>query len=251
MRRAAPACLLLLALLGADADGQVVQVEGQRIRTDKTGWAGEIAASVQYVRTTSEVLNIGTSVHVQFKTARHLFLVLNNVDFIRAGDTAFENRGYQHLRHNYKVKDWFTWEGFVQAQYDRPLHLRLRALVGTGPRFKVFVTPTARLYAAALVMFEREELTSDTGAHRSGRLSSYLSLTIEPSDKLRVVSTTYYQPKLGAVRDWRLASDSTLAVGITDRLSVFASLNLLHDSRPPAGVRTSAYTIKNGLAYTF
>jgi hypothetical protein len=54
VKSVALSCFLLLTVLAAGATGQVVQIEGKRIRTD------------------------------------------------------FETRGYQHLRYNYKVRDWFT-----------------------------------------------------------------------------------------------------------------------------------------------
>ncbi|MBE3072590.1 MAG: DUF481 domain-containing protein [Acidobacteria bacterium] len=243
--------LLLLTVLVAGAAGQVVQIEGKRIRTDKPGWAGEVSASAQFVKNRNDVTDIGMSLHLQFKTGRSLWLILNTLDFIRAGRTDFENRGYQHVRYNYKVRDWFTWEAFIQAQYDKPLHLDFRGLVGTGPRFKVFATPKARLYAAALVMYEREDLTGGLPTQRDVRLTSYLSFTIEPNQQFRLVSTTYYQPRVDAFRDRRVASDSTFSAGITEKLSVFASVNVLYDARPPAGVVTTSYTLRNGLAYRF
>jgi hypothetical protein len=230
---------------------QVVQIESKRIRTDTTGWAGEVSAAVQLIHNTSDVLDIGTNLHLQYKTPRNLFLILNNLDFIRADGQNFENRGYQHFRYNYKVRDWFTWEAFVQAQYDRPLRLDFRGLVGTGPRVKVFMTKQARAYVASLVMIERENITGSPGIIRDVRVSNYVSFTIDPNPTLRLVSTTYYQPNIREPGDYRLASDSVFIAGITKKLAVFASFSLLHDTRPPLGVVSTSYTFKNGLVYGF
>jgi hypothetical protein len=230
---------------------QVVQIESKRIRTDTTGWAGEVAASIQLIHSTSDVIDIGTNLHLQYKTTRSLYLILNNLDFIRADRENFENRGYEHFRYNYKVRDWLTWEAFAQAQYNKPLRLDFRGLVGTGPRFKVFVTKQARAYVASLVMIERENITGSPSVNRDVRLGSYVSFTVEPNPKVRLVSTTYYQPNVRAPSDYRLASDSTFSAGVTQKLAVFASFSVLYDTRPPLGVVSSSYTFKNGIVYGF
>ncbi len=243
---------LLLVILGTTGSAaQVVQIESARIRTDTTGWAGNVSASVQLTRSAGNVLDIGTNLHLQYKTQRNLFLILHNLDLIRADSQNFENRGYEHFRYNYKVRDWFTWEAFVQAQYNKPLRLDFRGLVGVGPRVKLFVTKTARAYVASLVMVERERITDSDRVRRDIRLSNYVSFTVQPNPKLRLASTTYYQPNTRDPGDYRIASDSTFSAGVTDKLAVFASLSVLYDTRPPLGVVSTSYAFKNGIVYGF
>lgn len=244
----------LIVALAASAQtvaAQVIQIEGKRIRTDKPGWAGEVSASLQLVQNTSQVVDFSTNLQLQYKTGRHLVLALSTLDLIRGDAKYFDNRGFQHLRHNYKLTDWFVWETFGQVQYDRPMLIELRGLVGLGPRVKVYAHPKGRLYVAALAMYEHERLTDGSPFRRDVRISGYISFTIEPDERLRLVSTTYLQPRIDCVSDYRVSSDSTFAAGLTENLSLFATFTLLHDTRPPVGVRTTIYTLKNGLAYRF
>ena len=136
-----------------------------------------------------------------------------------------------------------TWEVFTQGQYNKPLRLDFRGLVGSGPRFKLFVTKAARAYVATLLMFEYERITGSRALHRDFRLSAYASFTVEPNAKVRLVSTTYLQPRIDQARDYRIASDSTFSAGLTEKLAVFASFAALYDTRPPAGVVTTSNAI--------
>jgi hypothetical protein len=76
-------------------------------------------------------------VHLQYQKDRSRFLLLNDINFVKAGPTNFVNAGFQHFRYNYKVKNRLTWEAFIQSQYNPILRLDLRLLAGTGPRLKI------------------------------------------------------------------------------------------------------------------
>src|ERR1700740_1166017 len=126
----------LLVFVHSYTQAQVINIESKRFLNDTNGWVGKIDFNFLLTQNTQQIIQVGNNVHVQYQRNRSRFLVLNDVNFIKAGNTDFVNAGYQHFRYNYKIVDRVTWEAFTQVQYNKVLRLHLRFLSGTGPRFK-------------------------------------------------------------------------------------------------------------------
>ncbi len=235
--------------------GQVINIESERIKTDTTGWAGSAEIGSHIYKNNFVLYDISSNIHVQYKTKKSLFLLLNNISFISVDnpgseDTPFENAGFQHFRYNYKITDRFVWEAFLQGQYNEALGIDWRFLAGTGPRYKLIGTEKFRLYAAALYMFEREK-NPETIPVNTNRMSSYISFTIAPNDKFNLVSTTYYQPALSDFSDYRIASTTNLKVYLSKRFYWKSDYNILFDTAPADGVDPTVYSFDNGIGLEF
>ncbi len=238
------------------ASAQVINIEAERIKTDTTGWAGSAEADFSVYKNNYVVYNLGSDIHVQYKTKKSLFLLLNNISFVSVDypnveDTPFENAGFQHFRYNYKITDRFVWEAFLQAQYNEPLGIDWRFLAGTGPRYKIIGSDKFRLYAAALYMYEKEKNPEFEDAVDVHRLSSYVSFTIAPNDKFNLVSTTYYQPALSDLSDYRISSTTNLKIYMSERFYFKADYSILFDTAPATGVDPTVYSFDNGIGFEF
>lgn len=248
-------CTLLLCGLLVQLKAQVIDIESERIHTDTTGWAGSASGTFHIYKDNFVLYDLSTAVHIQYKTKRSLFLLLNNIDLIsvdypNAPDEPFENSGLQHFRYNYKITDRFVWEAFLQGQYNDAMGIDWRFLAGTGPRYKIVGKDKFRLYAAAAYMYEKEQDNDDTPVQNNHRMSDYISFTLRFGNS-SLVSTTYYQPLITDFSDYHIASNFELQISIKKNFYFTTSYSLIYDTNPPAGVDPTIYSLDNGLKLIF
>ncbi len=239
--------------IAVQAHGQIVNVESLRKVTDTSKWSGNVSLDLSLIKNRNDIFKIVNRTHLQYQNKRNLYLVVTNLNFQQLDSSDFVNSGTIHLRYNYKFKPKVKWEVFFQSQYDAISNIDLRTLVGTGPRFKLRSAEKYKFYLGALVMHEYEKSTETFGTdiNRDIRGSMYLSFSLYPTSKFTVVSTTYYQPKLSAFRDYRISSETALVFEIFNGLGFKSTFSLLFDAFPPSGVPQTQYTWTNGIIYTF
>ncbi len=241
-------CLLLLSF---SAVSQVINIEGKRFLNDTNGWVGNADFSFAAIQNTQQVLSFSNTLRVQYQKNRSRFILLNDINFIKAGKTDFVNAGYQHVRYNYKIHKRWTLEAFTQTQYNPVLRLDFRYLLGAGPRLRLLKREHARIYAAALYMYEFDDIKGDPADVHEHRISSYVTFTFLLFKNGELISTTFYQPKIGDASDYRIANDSSLEIHINKHLNFKSTFNLLYDTYQPAGVPSLVYNFRNGLSVKF
>src|SRR5688572_3893659 len=132
---------ILIVLFPIRILSQIVNIESQRIHSDTTGWDGTLEAGFSVNQNNSLLVSATTNAHVQYKTKKDVYMVLGNWRFTNGGTSRFVNDGMGHFRYNHKFTNWLRLEAFTQLQYNELLNLRLRYLVGMGPRFKMLNKP--------------------------------------------------------------------------------------------------------------
>lgn len=231
---------------------QIINVESLRKVTDTSGWTGNTSLGFSLTKNTNTLIRLSNNIHLQYKMNNHLALFVNNLGFESSGGQSFVNNGSQHLRYNYKIYKNVTWEAFVQSQYNSIAKIKFRGLAGTGPRFRLLGLDKYRLYLGTLVMYEHEELNEETLIiNRDWRASTYLSLSFFPTDNISFVSTTYYQPVLNQIQDYRIASENSFVLGILEKLSLKLTYTLTYDDTPATDVPNTFYNLSTGLLYAF
>ncbi len=231
---------------------QIVNIEDKRVeRRDTAGWFGHVDLGFNLVNNGSEVITLNGGLRIEWLKNRHSFLSLSKYNLVKAEGTEFINDGFQHLRYNYAVKRWLTWEAFLQAQYNEKLNLRFRGLIGTGPRFQMVREKKLKAYLGLLYMFEHNEETKPDTTLEDHRLSAYLSFRFQPLPSISIASITYYQPVIDDVKDLRLSSETSLTVFLTQRLRFRTAFSITYDSRVPPEVANTIYRLVNGLRWEF
>lgn len=242
----------ILLVITGNGFTQVVNIEDKRIKTDTVGWAGSGVASLFLNKNNDFVLSFNTDIHLQYKNKRSLFLLLTDVTTVQVNElNSFVNSGFQHFRYNYKIKDKFVWEAFIQGQYNEPLAIDYRILIGTGPRFKILGTDKFRLYMAALYMNEAEKNSGVDYIQNNHRLSSYVSFTLTPNENYTIISTTYFQPLFDEFSDRRISTTIDLKSYLTKKLYINLNYNLLDDSAPAEGIVSTIYEMNAGVGVEF
>jgi hypothetical protein len=239
---------LFFCLLG-NGFSQIVNIESQRIHSDTTGFDGTLEAGFAINQNNTLLVSATTNAHVQYKTKKDLFMLLGGWRFTNGGTSRFVNDGMVHFRYNRKFNDWLRLEAFVQVQYNELLNLRLRTLVGMGPRIKFVDKKQIHMYTGVLYMFEYEHQAITDTMEYNNRLSAYVSWTIDPNPNFSFVATTYYQPKLTDWSDFRISGNYSLRFKAFRRLGFKIDFNFLYDSAPPAGITSFAFNGATGIFF--
>lgn len=245
-------CILYCLLVGYTGVSQILNAESLRKVTDTSGWSGSVSADFALKRNVNDFLVLGTDIHIQYKHNPHLLIFKNDIKFQKIEGNKFENGGITHVRYNYGLTPKLAWEVFVQGQYNRVNLIEFRGLLGTGPRWKITKSEKYKFYVGALTMLEYEEVTDGvTPLQRDLRGSSYLSFSLYPTENISIISTTYYQPLWKSIDDYRLSSQSSLAVGLFNNVALKVNYTFIFDTFPAVGIPKSQYDFSTGLAYTF
>ncbi|MGV3630626.1 MAG: DUF481 domain-containing protein [Bacteroidota bacterium] len=230
--------------------GQIVNIENKRIYEDTSGWSGAIDATFSFLRNKDFLYNLNAKSRVQYKTRKHYVFLLSDF-FYSGGEKVYANYGMGHLRYAYRIKNsGWKWESYTQVQYNQLLNQKLRALAGTGIRWKITGKPKFRSFIGTSVFFEYEEIQPNNEFHRDFRSSSYFSWFMD-FKHFSCSGTTYYQPLLHEIRDYRFSGQYAFNTQIVKNLRFKTELNVFYDSRPPEGVPSSTTSFLVGLGYDF
>lgn len=247
--------LLIAATLSmgfSQSFAQIINVESARMQSDTVGWLGGAGTAFQLTQNTEKILGIDAEAHLQYKTSNDLglWLLLGEYSFLKVSDSRFISNGFGHLRYNRKVNEWLRWEVFGQFQNNIITEIDSRFLIGTGPRFKIVKNKFFRLYAASLFMYEREkELIKPSVTHNDLRSSSYVSLTYTPAENIQLISTSFFQPLINNLSDYRILNQAKLKVKATKHFSLSLKWNYLHDRFPAGTAPKTTYTLATGIDY--
>ena len=233
-------------------ESQIVNVESQRLKSDTVGWLGSVGTTFQLEKSAVQLININAEAHLEYKSAKSIYLFLVNYNLLKGQEQTFQNNLFYHLRYNYKVDKVLRWELFTQLQQNNVAGIRARFLLGTGPRFKISGTDKFVLYAATAAMYEYEkEVSKPVIVHNDIRNSSYVSFTWKPADNYVLVNTFFFQPLFNNISDYRILHELSLELKFIKNFSFITKWNYLFDSEPAADIPRQVYLIKNGLKYIF
>jgi hypothetical protein len=239
---------IVVAFLGMQLQAQIINVESLRIKTDTAGWAGKIGVNFSMIQNTKSLMNIGNNTHIQYKTTKSLILLLGQYSLLVSGDNNLIDKSVLHLRYNYNFTHIFVGECFVQAQRNAISKIDFRGLWGAGLRFKLNKDEKHKYYLGTTFMYEYEISTTKI-SQKLFRWSNYFSLSLYPSDYIRFVSTSYYQPVFSDFSDYRILSQNSFYFLITRHLSFKSTFNYYFDNRPEPGVPKTQYSLLSGLVY--
>lgn len=234
--------VVLVAVPGAAQ----VNVEPVRKQLAERGWAIRLNGSIAGYVGNTEGITLGASSLTGGRSGRHLAYTSASADYARYNGTETVSKYFVHGRYNLELRPRIWAEVFGQIESDQFRRVRLRELVGVGPRLAAHQSKIFDLYYGISYMPEwtRYEDDSKRFAHR---LSQYLAVTWKPDDRALLSSTTYHQPRVDAFADYKLLSVSSLAFAITPLIESKVDVTVRHESRPLAEVETTDLEIKNSI----
>lgn len=246
---------------------QIVNVEKSRLDfpEDKVLF-GNIGANFTYhnrsvdLRTPIRVFSGGVTSDNGFATEDHLFMLMNNYQWLDINGAYIVNFGSTHIRAQLFHRNTISLETFSQYQYDKARGLDVRLLAGIGPRWRVVRTTVWNVALGTAAMYEAENwltpnVTTDAPIYaRYLKSSSYVGIGFEINPQVDLNAVTYYQ--VGYDRDYdaalhRVSGEMNLAVKLLGHLSFTMSLTAAWESRPIVPVVPFIFMVTNGIRYNF
>jgi len=209
-----------------------------------------VTLDIGLIKNTNSTFKITNRVRLQYNTYKNLYLFINDINLQQIEDNSFVNKGFQHLRYNRKRTELLKLEGFAQNQYDAVSNIRFRGLLGAGTRFKLSKTKNYRFYLGTLFMYEYKE-AYDISILRDFRGRIYLSFRLYPLSNLSIESTTYYQPLIKQLSDYRISNETSMSLKVFKDLAFKTSFILNFDTNPIVGISNTQDELTNGTIYTF
>ena len=237
--------LIILFFLPGILFSQVENVEGMR-QSDEKGWSGTTEFSFDYNDSEQIDWEFNNTTYLQWDNDSWSLLLLNEINYDRAGGVDFENDGFQHLRVSKHLYPRYTSETFVQNQFDPVRKIKNRKLFGTGVRMKL----SEKNFIGVSTFYELETLNNNV-VNKDIRLSTYLQLYFDISERIQFLTTTYIQPNIEQFADFKLSTESQLNLEITKNLSFTNTIEAIYDTYPASGVKEFSYRLQNGIKFNF
>lgn len=248
----------LLGLLAFPASAQaIVNVEQAIIGPSEDGFHNRAEVAVDGASGNTVKTSAKAELLSQWQHGPHAEFLWAQYAYGKSSGVVDTNRYFVHLRHRTMVGEQWGIEAFGQVGRDPFARMSLRTLVGGGVRWTLLESAgKAGVYFGLGGFFEHEKLspkagTSDPLDSRLWRGNSYLVLKRQLNDQIRLYNTTYYQPAFKEMADYRLLEQFSVAVGIAKNLDLKLSLDVVHDSKPPQGVKKTDVRYSTGLAVDF
>lgn len=256
------ACLSYLvaasvALCHAPALAQV-NVEVLRRDLAEAGVGGRMSASWSTSVGNTEKTQLGGAGLVGARQGRHLVYLSLNGEFSSADGEVDAENAFAHLRYNLTLYDRLWAEVFAQAEHDQFRRIKVRRLLGIGPRVAVIRAERASLYYGTSYMLEATDLEESDASEEPirpnlvHRFNHYAAGVFELEPKRAIVSNTiYFQPRFDDFSDYRLLNVLSLDFNVSGLLTAGVHLTARYETPTPADVKRGDLSVTNSLGLRF
>jgi hypothetical protein len=251
---AALAVLAAGATAGSTAHAQIVNVQALIGDDPEPGLSGSVEAGADYRRGNVDLVLARAAATARYRRGDDLVFAIVKGEYGRTGEPSqtFVSKVFEHLRYRRVLTSILTAEAFAQHEGDRFRRLRVRALVGAGPRVRLAGDATWTLHGGVAYMLEYEQLSDDALAEAAARgfahrLSAYLVGHLAVNEHVTASATGYLQPRVDRVRDVRLLGEAALAAALTTRLAFKTALAVARDSEPPPEIEKTDVSVQSTL----
>lgn len=239
---------------------QILSIDKSHLDKDTSNyWAGAINFQFLFNNLSStpqqENIYIGffSKLDIAYLTKKHAILSITNFRYFKPGQGAFINSGVSHFNINWFRKKTFSYETFLQVQYDQSRNLQERLLYGAGTRINMIKGDDA-LYLGIGAFYELElwrTLEQELVEKNLIKSNLYLGGEVDLNDHIALNVIGYYQSGYDGEDDiWRNRINTH--VEIRDRLSqkitLQLSIDVHHDNNPILPIPQWTYNLRLGLS---
>ncbi|WP_281951742.1 DUF481 domain-containing protein [Nitrosophilus kaiyonis] len=228
----------------------IVSIEPKDIGEKNPGISGEIGASLEINRGNTDTTSTSLSASLQIDKDHCLCFATLSYEYGESSGEKNKDRAFLHLRHLEKINEDNVWEFFAQLQKDEFKDQKLRALIGTGERYRFFNENETKTYIGIGAFLEREKIEDeDTKDYFRGNF--YISFKKRFNDNVKMAFISYYQPKLDEFSDYESTNSLEFSVKLSKNLDLLILTNYDYDSRPPKDIKKYDLSQKIGISYKF
>lgn len=239
--------LLFCSIFHFKFSAQIVNIENRRIYEDTSGWSGSLDGGFSAQQNTKLFYSLNFRPRAQFKNHKNHFLALGDLNYTAADGQTFANSGMVHLRYARRIKEsTWKWENYAQVQYNQLLDQKVRSLAGSGLRWKFIDKNNVRGFFGTSLFYEYEELRVEKTFSNDVRWSNYLSWFLPYKKNLNFTGTTYYQPLITNLSDFRFSGNYGLSVVVSKHFDLRFDWSIFYDSKPPVNVPNLVFSTSAG-----
>lgn len=245
----------MFLLLSSVAMAGVITVLSPSIGAPEPGFTGEVAAGLSAARGNQHQTTAKGAAGFEYinPTADHQLLLQASGDYGVAFQQVISQNSFAHLRYRWAFLDDVPLVSFsfVQTEHNAFRSLLLRNLAGTGLEYRLWRADWTEAWVGSAVMVDHERLVGETTDVFVLRNSSFALLAVQLDTNLVLGSSTYFQPRLDELSDWRFLEELSLSGKFGEHFGWSGALTLSHDKAPPAGVQNTDLTLNSGLTYSW
>ena len=227
----------------------IVSIEPREIGEKNPGLSGEVGFSAEINRGNTDTTSLSLSSRLQYDETNSLQYAIISYEYGESKGSRYEDRAYLHLRDLQKIDNSKVWEYYFQIQRDEFKDQNLRAILGTGPRIKIY-NKKAKAYIGVGAFFEREEIKHQSSDNYF-RGNFYIAYKEKFNENVKAALVSYYQPKLDEFSDYETFSTLEFSIKLSGRLNLLLKTIYNYDSRPASNVEKYDFTQKMGIIYKF
>jgi hypothetical protein len=239
--------LLFLFFVVFQTFSQVVNIENKRIYDDTSGWSGAVDASFSAMKNTDLLTNFSLRPRVQYKTAKHYYFLISDLNYSKGASKVYSNMGMAHFRYAYRINGPWKWESYAQIQYNQLLDQQMRSLVGSGLRWKFYDNKKSKYFVGSSVFYEYEQIRTTALVNEEFRMSNYISWYVDPKTTFYFTAATYYQPLLKDFKDYRFLGQYSLNFKVTKKIDARFEWTSFFDSKPAKNVVNWTFSSSFGI----
>ncbi len=244
--------LIFLLLLTPRAALAIVNAEDLDLNIEEDGFIGKADVSVNGSSGNTVKINGEGNLRLLWRYGNHTDMLVGSHAYGKSSGNRDTNKSFVHLRHRYALNRIWAAEAFAQAQQNEFAQLKLRTLYGGGLRYSREVSGHAiHLGLGSFYEYEKLRVTANTPDTRLWRGNIYFAWHFAVNNRIRLQNTIYYQPAWKSSADFRLLDDAAISIALAEQLDLKLSLEVAHDSLPPAGIRQTDISYKTGLGLRF
>ena len=234
----------------------IVSMEGLHLNTPVAGLTGSIGLGTSGAAGNSERLRLSGTGNVLYRNAATSYFFTMQYAYGESNGKEDQNKTYSHVRRIHSLAQKMDWELYAQLENDKFSRLNLRAIIGSGLRFSVYKTPHDAIFLGVGGLYNYEDIKDESNLNDGGSQDTikgniYLVLKKQLLSNLTLISTTYLQPVVNALDDFRLLEEGRIKLKISNKLALNFNVQINHDNNPPQQVRKTDVNYSTKLEYVF
>lgn len=159
------------------------------------------------------------------------------------------NNGQMHFRYTLEPKNEFSWEFFVQFEFDQFRQLINRDLFGLNLRQRLIRTKSQSLYLGYGSFYELNEY--EISSTHFWRANIYLSYVNQLVKQVSSYLTVYYQPAWDELSNYRFQLQTGVSSEILSNLSLNIQISSATESHPQKNVKPTDFIYSSGLTLSY
>ena len=242
-------CLLFLSVSIINTAWCYMNVEAVRQR-QQVGFLGKFGFDISGDKGNTETLTAKASTLNDYKTEKNEILLFGEYEYGESFEEKIAHWGNLHLRYARSLTSLFTFETFIQGEFNKFTRTNSRFLTGAGIRHKIWKRAKTSLFLGTGAYYERENIEAG-GIERTSRVNLYLSYLMRLNKMAKASLITYYQPSFEHASDYWLSVETGIDLKINKILSVGMDIKYFHDNLPPSRVKRDDVSYHSGVAIKY